>query len=771
MRSDRFQFIAALPARMRGFYQSILLLPMLGLALPARAGEPKTNAPYQAEGTRRMAERLEQIARTVDPLGARFLSAGQVEVWRRRMAERPELARDPATRFQLAEALLNSARNLEALAEFEAVERLDLERGRPVAGENKLNLRLNQALCHLREAERLNCLSNHNADSCLLPLRGGGIHRTPAPSRQAIGVLTNLLAEFPDNLAGRWLLNVVCMTVGDYPDKVPARWLIPPKVFASDAEFPRFREVAPLAGLAPNELSGGSIVDDFDGDNLLDVMVTSIGLRDQMHFYRNNGDGTFTERTREAGLTGLTGGLNLVSADYNNDGHLDVFVIRGAWMREEGRHPDSLLRNRGDGTFEDVTEAAGLLSFHPSQTAAWLDFDGDGRLDLFVGNESLPGPTQPRHLSELFHNQGNGTFKEIARLSGVTVRDYVKGVVVGDFNNDGRPDLYVSVLGGPNRLFRNDGPRDPKAGATNGWIFTDVARAAGVTDPIHSFPCWFFDYDNDGWEDIFVAGYKITNVGDVAADYLGLPHRGANARLYRNRGDGTFANVSAAAKLDRLLHTMGCNFGDLDNDGWLDFYLGTGDPDLLTVIPNRMYRNAEGRFFQDVTTAGGFGHLQKGHGVSFADIDNDGDQDVHEDMGGAMTGDVYPNILFENPGFGNHWLKLKLEGTRANRLAIGARVRVELEEQGKVRSLHRTVGPGGSFGANPLRIELGLGKAEKIVLVEILWPGSGTRQTLRDLKLDQTYLIREGVAEPRLIVLKSFRFPKADPHAHHHHSP
>ena len=758
----------ALIERIRLPRRLVFLLAMFGLALPASAADQNTNAFLQAASTRRMAERLEQIARTADPMGARFLAAGQVEVWRRRMAGRPELARDSATRFQLAEALLNSARNLEALAEFEAVERLDAERGSPVSGDNKLNLRLNQALCHLREAERLNCLSNHNADSCLLPLRDGGIHRLPAPSRQAIGVLTNVLAEFPDSLAARWLLNVACMTVGDYPDKVPARWLIPPKVFASDAEFPRFREVAPLAGLAPNELSGGSVVDDFDGDNLLDVMVTSIGLRDQMHFYRNNGDGTFTDRTQAAGLTGLTGGLNLVPADYDNDGHLDVFVLRGAWMREEGRHPNSLLRNRGDGTFEDVTEAAGLLSFHPTQTAAWLDFDGDGRLDLFVGNESVPSPGQPRHFCELFHNQGDGTFKEMARLSGVTVLGYVKGVVAGDFNNDGRPDLYVSVLGGPNRLFRNDGPRDPKLGATNGWIFTDVARIAGVTEPIFSFPCWFFDYDNDGWEDIFVAGYKISDVGDVAADYLGLPHQGTNARLYRNRGDGTFENVSGTAKLDRLLHTMGCNFGDLDNDGWLDFYLGTGDPDLLTVIPNRMYRNAEGRYFQDVTTAGGFGHLQKGHGVSFADIDNDGDQDVYEDMGGAMTGDVYPNILFENPGFGNHWLKLKLEGTRANRCAIGARVRVDIEEQGKVRSFHRTVGSGGSFGANPIRVELGLGKAERIVAVEILWPGSGTRQSVRGLKLDQAYVVREGAAEARPVALTSFRFTESDSHAHHH---
>src|SRR6266498_1124408 len=184
----------------------------------------------RAPSTLRMAERLEQIARTVDPLNARFLAGGQVAVLRRRIAERPDLASDPILRFRLAEALLNSGRNLESLAEFAEAERLATREGRVLDEGKKVNLRLNQALCHLREGERLNCLSNHNADSCLLPLRGGGIHRWPAPSRQAIGILTNLLEEFPDNLAARWLLNVAAMTVGDYPGHVPSRWLIPPRV-------------------------------------------------------------------------------------------------------------------------------------------------------------------------------------------------------------------------------------------------------------------------------------------------------------------------------------------------------------------------------------------------------------------------------------------------------------------------------------------------------------------------------------------------------------
>ena len=337
----------------------------------------------------RMAERLAELAAKVDPMKALFLAGGQVAVLERRLADEPALGGEAGFCAQYAKALLNAGRNLEGLAFFDRVERLNAERGRTAVGEEIINLRLEQALCHLREGERLNCLSNHNADSCLMPLQGGGIYKLGGHSYRAIGVLTNLLAEFPDNLAARWLLNVASMTVGEYPGGLPPQWLIPPKVFASDAPFPRFREIAGSVGLAPNELSGGSVLEDFDGDELLDVMFTSNGLRDPMHYFRNNGDGTFQDRTREAGLMGLVGGLNMVTADFDNDGRVDVLVLRGAWMREEGRLPRSLLRNRGDGVFEDVTEAAGLGSMHPSQTAVWLDFDGDGFLDLYVGNEML----------------------------------------------------------------------------------------------------------------------------------------------------------------------------------------------------------------------------------------------------------------------------------------------------------------------------------------------------------------------------------------------
>ena len=249
-------------------------------------------------------------------------------------------------------------------------------------------------------------------------------------------------------------------------------------------------------------------------------------------------------------------------------------------------------------------------------------------------------------------------------------------------------------------------------------------------------------------------GYGIRNVGDIASDYLGQQTPAERVRLYRNNHDGTFKDVTRDAKLYKVLHSMGSNFGDLDNDGFLDFYLGTGDPDLTTVVPNRMFRNAEGKFFQDVTTSGGFGHVQKGHAVAFGDIDNDGDQDVYEVMGGAYEGDTAHNVLYLNPGHGNNWITLKLEGVKSNRSAIGARIKVTTSD----RAICKTVCTGGSFGCSPLRQEIGLGKATEIKQIEITWP-SGLVQVLNNTKVNRFYNVREG-DEARPWSVKSFRLTK-----------
>jgi hypothetical protein len=243
----------------------------------------------------------------------------------------------------------------------------------------------------------------------------------------------------------------------------------------------------------------------------------------------------------------------------------------------------------------------------------------------------------------------------------------------------------------------------------------------------------------------------------VAADYLGLPHDGERACLYEGDGKGGFREVSAARNLTRVSQSMGVNFGDLDNDGFLDFYLGTGYPAYEALMPKLLYRNRRGAGFADVTTAAGVGHLQKGHGVAFADLDNDGDQDLFIKLGGSFAGDAFSSALFENPGFGNHWLTIKLVGNRSNRAGIGARIRAEIEESGQRRSVYKWVSSGGSFGANPLRQEIGLGKATRIEVLEVFWPTTGRAQRFLDVPADRFIEIVEDAAEYRELPWKSVR--------------
>ena len=709
--------------------------------------------------TQEMAALLQKIVKEADPARNPFRATEQLVSTRAKLAVETDAQNIILLRMQLSQQLLNAGLPEDALRENETVERMMREHNLPVEDVHILpNLLNTRALCYLRMGEQENCLLNHNADSCLFPIEGSGVHQLQRGSRGAVGVLLQLLQKFPGDLRARWLLNIAYMTLGEYPAKVPPQWLIDPARFASDYDIKRFPDVAAQVGLDIEALAGGVVAEDFDNDGFIDLMISGWGLNDQLRLFHNNGDGTFTERTEQAWLIGEVGGLNLIQCDYNNDGWIDVLVLRGAWLHTEGHYPMSLLRNNGDGTFTDVTEAAGLLKFHPAQAAVWLDYNGDGLLDLFVAPESGGRDVSP---CELFRNNGNGTFTECAAANGVDFVGFFKGVASGDYNNDGRPDLFLSGLDRPKMLLRNDGPAGPDKSPSAPWHFTDVADDAGVTDPPSSFPCWFWDYDNDGLLDIMVTGYSIQDVGDVAADYLGIPHSGQRAKLYHNRGDGTFDDVSHEAGVDRLLHTMGCNFGDLDNDGWLDFYVGTGNPDFSVLIPNRMFRNDGGKRFQDVTTSGGFGQLQKGHGIAFADFNNDGDQDIFSKVGGAAEADTAHSQLFANPGHGNNWVKLKLEGVKTNRAAIGARVKVVVDNGGSERSIYRTVGSGASFGAETFRQEIGLGQAKTIKRVEIFWPVTGQTEVLTGLEINHFYRIQEGIAAATAVPLKSFPWPSA----------
>jgi hypothetical protein len=653
---------------------------------------------------------------------------------------------------KLAYELLQAGKTNDAIKEFEVYLKM--------ADSLKLNPPLTLysllGIAYMRIGEQENCCSYHTAESCIIPIQGQGIHKKQRGSRKAINLYEKILAAYPQDLQSRWLLNVAYMTLGLYPDSVPKKYFIPLKDSETYPNFPRWTDVAPDCGLDKMGLAGGVCMEDFDKDGFLDIMTSGWGISEQIKYYHNNGDGTFKDMTKPAGLTGIVSGLNIIHADYNNDGWTDVLVLRGAWLNEGGRHPNSLLKNNGDGTFEDVTIAAGLLSFHPTQAAAWGDFNNDGYLDIFIGNESDQNFLHP---CELYVNNKNGTFTDLAKQLKLEINDFVKGVAWGDINNDGLPDLYCSILGAKNKLFLNKGGT-----SVNDWKFEDISGTAGVEMPLFSFPCWFFDYNNDGWEDIFVSGYspRRDNVGfDAANEYLGNPPVAETPKIYLNNKDNTFTDATKSTGFEnRVCYTMGSNYGDLDNDGWLDFYLGTGTPDYRSIVPNRMFHNDKGKYFSEVTYSGGFGHIQKGHGVAFGDIDNDGDQDFYIVIGGAVEGDGFTSALYRNPGNTNKWITILLEGTTSNKSAIGARIKVNVTDANdSSRNIFMTCSTGGSFGSSSLQQEIGLGDAKKINSVEIIFPdGKNKPVVFNGLELNKSYKIIQGNNIPEEVKKNIFSF-------------
>ena len=601
-------------------------------------------------------------------------------------------------------------------------------------------------IASLRRGEIDNCVNCLGPSSCIFPIAQEAIHTRQSGSREAIDRFKAYLAERPGDLRIRWLLNIAYMTLGEYPAGVPPAHLIPLDRFRSKIDVGAFINVAASAGLTargPNQ-AGGSIFDDFTGDGLPDVFTTCLDAELGASLFVNRGDGTFEDRSSAAGLLDQIYALNACHSDFDNDGDLDVLLLRGAW---ESPYRLSLLRNRGDGAFDDVTLAAGLAAPISSIAAAWGDYDSDGLVDLYVcGEYLLPfagagfggqggAASDPRNRSRLYHNRGDGTFEDVALSAGVANERCAKGAAWGDYDLDGRLDLFVSNMGQPCRLYRNEG----------GGTFRDVAPELGVDGNQASFACWFWDFDNDGRLDIYVNDNRTT-LAATAAAALGIGVPGASHPfLYQNLGPSGFREVSRDVGLDRPMAPMGCNFGDIDDDGYPDLYLGTGWISTSSLVPNLMFKNMGGRHFEDVTLSSGTGHLQKGHGVSFADADGDGDLDLFVETGGPSPGDRAYNLLFRNPGHGRHWLKVKLIGTRTNRAALGARIEATVIEPGEARrSIFRTVGNTSSFGGNTLVQSIGLGAASEVSDIEIKWPVSQTIQRFYHIAADQTIVIMEG---------------------------
>ncbi|MEN9313035.1 MAG: hypothetical protein RIT42_1141 [Bacteroidota bacterium] len=599
------------------------------------------------------------------------------------------------------------------------------------------------AVAYLRMGENDNCIANHNSASCIVPLQPKAFHKNTKGSLTAIEFYTQILRKYPTDYQSKWLMNIAYMTLGKYPSEVPKEHYI--DFAALDEKVTGFVPLENLAielGVDVDGLAGAAIIEDFNNDGFMDIFCSSYGLFDNPNLFISDTKGGYTDETAKAMLTGLTGGLNAKQADFNNDGFVDILVLRGAWLDKGGEWPNSLLRNNGDGTFSDITFSAGMGNAYPTETAAWADVNNDGLLDVFIANENND---QNQFPCELYINKGNETFDNVAKDWGMDGNfGYAKAAVFADFNNDGWQDLYVACLNQDNKLFMNRGKQK------NGKVkFENIAAKAGVTKPFRTFPALTFDYNNDGFEDIFCTSFpteKLSVVGEEAAmEMLGKRSGTERAKLYRNNGNETFTDVSAEAGLDKMIFAMGLNFGDLDNDGWLDIYTGTGAFEFNSLVPNRVFKNMAGQRFAEITHGSGIGHLQKGHGIAFGDLDNDGDQDIYTTLGGAVEGDNAHNALFANPNHGNHWVTLMLEGKSVSKDAQGSRVFIHCKDGDKKQTFHLTVGSGGSFGASSLQVEAGLGHFNQIDHIEIWWAGNPKKQEIiKGIAIDKHVKIVEG---------------------------
>jgi hypothetical protein len=525
----------------------------------------------------------------------------------------------------------------------------------------------------------------------------------------------------PSNERSRLVMFQSANKLGGYPAWVPSQHRMEMRAGFNKPTV-HFEDIASKIGIDKTSGGRGTAIFDYNNDGYLDIAITSAYGGGSL--YRNNGDGTFTDVSVTAGLDIATNTFGIVTGDYNNDGFADVYVTRAGFYVGEGQ----LFRNNGDGTFTDVTAEAGLEGvWGPSFTAAWVDYDNDGFLDLFVGN-NLGGLFERKTPNRLFHNNGDGTFTDVTEKAGLHTIWPSIGPAWGDYDNDGYMDLFLSNGLGRSHLFHNNGD----------GTFTDVTETAGVGAMGFGSPAFWWDYDNDGWMDI--GQFIWSDHEDVIYTMRNgkAPENGQSMRVYHNNRDGTFTMVSKELGLSECWGTMSGTFGDFNNDGNLDVALGNGSPKLDRLDPMTIFEN-DGTKFRNTTFAAGLPFTGKSHGVNCADLFGDGRMSIIVGAGGAYPGDLLAMNIYCPTTLPGNYLNIRLQGVKSNRNAIGARV--ILKAGGKQQT--REVTGGSNFGCHPLEQHFGLAKLEKVDGLEIRWP-SGLRQRFGELPVNTTLEFTEG---------------------------
>jgi hypothetical protein len=478
--------------------------------------------------------------------------------------------------------------------------------------------------------------------------------------RRAAELGVDALNADPANERARYWLWLTARKMGAYPDFVPERHRMEVTV-GFEKPVVGFTDIAPKIGLDKTSGGRGIAIFDYDNDGYLDIAVSA--AHGGCNLYHNNGNGTFTDVSIGSGIDKSVNTFAILAADYNNDGFVDLYITRLGFYGGEGE----LLRNNGDGTFTNVTAEAGLALWGPAFSASWVDYDNDGFLDLYICN-NLGGLFDRKTPNRLFHNNGDGTFTETTEQAGLKTVWPTIGCAWGDYNNDGFQDLFVSNAMGRSQLYHNNGD----------GTFTDVSERAGVTEQGFGTNATFWDFDNDGWLDI--VQFVWSDHEDVihTMRFGEAPPNGTPMRVYRNNRDGTFTQVNRQLNLNGAWGTMSAAVGDVNNDGYVDFILGNGSPKMDRLDP-MVLLEFDGVQFHNTTFAAGLAYRGKSHGVNTADLFGDGRMSMLVAAGGQYPGDLMATSVYYADRLAGNYLNVRLVGTKSNRSAIGARIGVQAD--------------------------------------------------------------------------------------------